>query len=73
MPPGKRAAWWIDHVIKYGGSHLHSEATNLLLYQFLLVYVLFGLFVIVLLVILICCMCFKAVRYATHKSKQKTD
>ena len=73
MSPGKRAAWWIDHVIKYGGSHLHSEAMNLPLYQFLLVDVFCGLFVIVLLFILICFMCFKTLRYAIHRSKQKTD
>ena len=73
MPPGKRAAWWIDHVIKYGGDHLHSEAIHLPLYQFLLVDVFLGLCVIVLLFISICVMCFKVLCYAIRCTKQKKD
>ena len=73
MPPGKKAAWWIDHVIKYGGSHLHSEAMYLPLYQFLLVDVFFGFCVIVLLLILICYLFSRAMRYAIRRIKQKTD
>lgn len=73
MSPGKRAAWWIDHVIKYGGTYLHSEAMTLSLYKFLLVDVLLGVCVIVLLLIIICCMGCKAVRYAISRIKQKKD
>ena len=73
MPPGKRAAWWIDHVIKYGGDHLHSEAIHLPLYQFLLVDVFCAIGSIIVLFVFICCMCFKTLRYAKHRMKQKTD
>ena len=73
MSPGKRAAWWIDHVIKYGGSHLHSEAMNLPLYQFLLLDVFFGIFVTALITIAISLMCLKALRYALQREKQKKD
>ena len=73
MSPRKRAAWWIDHVIKYGGDHLHSEAIHMPLYQFLLLDVLFGFFIAVLSVLFAFIMCFKILRYATCGSKQKED
>ena len=73
MSPRKRAAWWIDHVIKYGGDHLHSEAIHMPLYQFLLLDVLFGLLIAILLVLCTFYMCFKILRFATRRSKQKED
>ena len=72
MTPGKRAAWWIDHVNKYGGSHLHSEARNMPLYQFLLLDVLICIFFAFLLFILAGFMCFKTVYLALYR-KQKED
>ena len=42
MTPAQRAAWWIDHVIKYGASHLHPPIATLPLYQVLLVDVVAG-------------------------------
>ena len=73
MPPGKRAAWWIDHVIKYGGDHLHSEAIHLPLYQFLLFDVFCGIGSAIVLFVVICCMCFKILRNVIRRSKQKAD
>ena len=73
MSPGKRAAWWIDHVIKYGGDHLHSEAIHLPLYQFLLFDVFLGLCVMVLFFLFICFICFRILRYVFYCNKQKTD
>ena len=73
MPPGKRTAWWIDHVIKYGGDHLHSEAIHLPLYQFLLLDVFLGLSAILLLFISICVMCFNVLCYVKRRTKQKKD
>ena len=72
MTPRKRAAWWIDHVIKYGGSHLHSEARNMPLYQFLLLDVLIYIFFAFLLFISAGFMCFKTVYLALYR-KQKKD
>ena len=72
MTPGKRAAWWIDHVIKYGGSQLHSEARNLPLYQFLLHDVLICIFFAFLLFISTGFMCLKIV-YLALNGKQKKD
>ena len=71
MPPGKRAAWWIDHVIKYGGDHLHSEAIRIPLYQFLLFDVFLGLCVVAVMIIFILLMCFKIVQYIFRGTKQK--
>ena len=73
MSPGKRAAWWIDHVIKYGGDHLHSETIHLPVYQFLLIDVFLGVCIVVLLFLFICFMCFKILRCVIHCNKQKKD
>ena len=73
MPPGKRAVWWIDHVIKYGGDHLHSEAIHLPLYQFLLVDVFCGIGSVIVLFVVVCCTCFKTLRYAINRKKQKKE
>ena len=73
MPPRKRAAWWIDHVIKYGGSHLHSEAIHLPLYQFMLLDVLLGLCGFILFVLSVCFVCFRTLHYVICSRKQKTD
>ena len=73
MSPSKRAAWWIDHVIKYGGDHLHSEATHMPLYQFLLIDVFLGICVLLLLVLFVCFMCLTALRNIIHCRKQKRD
>ena len=52
MTPSQRAAWWIDHVIKYGGNHLHPAVTDLPYYQFLMLDVLAGfMFVFVLVLV----------------------
>ena len=40
LTSSQRAAWWIDHVIKYGGSHLRPAVADLPYYQFLLLDVL---------------------------------
>ncbi|KAH9514640.1 hypothetical protein Btru_023164 [Bulinus truncatus] len=56
--PNKQAAYWFDHVMKYGGDYLRSFGQQMPLYQFLLMDVLalfvavIGLFLLTLLVIL---------------------
>ena len=54
LTPAKRAAWWIDHVIKYGGGHLRSAVVDLPSYQFLMIDVVAGLLVLFLLASLTC-------------------
>ena len=34
--PKKRAAFWVDHVIKYGNSHLRSHGLDLPWYQYVM-------------------------------------
>ena len=43
--PAQRAAWWIEHVIKYGGKHLRPPVASLPYYQFLLLDVIVGILV----------------------------
>ncbi|XP_070532750.1 UDP-glucuronosyltransferase 2A2-like [Ptychodera flava] len=70
MSPGESVVFWIEHVIKYGGSHLRAEAFNLNFIQYSLLDVLGFLFLcLVVVVILIgktlslaCTLCNKRVR-----------
>ena len=48
----QKAAHWIEHVLKYGGSHLRSKSLDLPFYQFLMLDVL-GVLAILLLAILL--------------------
>ena len=43
LTPAQRAAWWIDHVIKYGGKYLQPPVARLPFYQFLLLDVIVGI------------------------------
>lgn len=60
MHPKDKAASWISHVIKYGGSHLHSHALELPWYQYLMLDILL---VFVLAVTVTLCVLMKCVRY----------
>lgn len=42
----EKAAWWIEHVAKFGGDHLRSAGNDLALYQYLMIDVLVFLFVV---------------------------
>jgi glucuronosyltransferase len=46
----EKAAYWIEHVIKHGGNHLRTAATDMPLYQFLM----FDIIVAGLIVITVC-------------------
>jgi len=35
--PRQRAAWWIDHVMQHGGSHVHSYALDMAWYEYLMI------------------------------------
>jgi len=38
--PRQRAAWWIDHVMQHGGSHMHSYALDMAWYEYLMLDIL---------------------------------
>ena len=69
MNPRQRAAYWLEHIAKYGSDHLHSYALEMLLYQFLMLDILLFLFFYVVMalvlsiyfVLRVCvAMCFKS-------------
>ena len=74
LTPSQRAAWWIDHVIKYGGNHLHPAVADLPYYQFLMLDVLAGYILVCVLVLVafylvyrgIRCRCFRNVKHKTE-------
>ena len=69
--PAQRAAWWIDHVIKYGGKHLRPPVAKLPYYQFLLLDVIVGMLLLFAILCLTCyslCTCvFRMFRKIKHK------
>ena len=74
MPPAKRAAWWIDHVIRYGGQHLHPTVVDLPYYQFLLLDLIAGLICIFVLVGLVCCALYMYIRRCVYgRVKRKLE
>jgi len=34
--PRQRAAWWVDHVMRHGGRHMHSYALDMAWYEYLM-------------------------------------
>ncbi|XP_059155310.1 UDP-glucuronosyltransferase 1A8-like [Physella acuta] len=74
--PSKEAAYWIDHVMKYGGDYMRSSGQEMPLYQFLLLdviafiaAVLSGVVVIFVLIVRFCC----RLLYKHGKYKPKTE
>ena len=53
--PGERAAYWIEHVTKYGCAHLRSAGHDLALYQYYMLDVLLA--VVVIIVTSVACFC----------------
>ena len=53
----ERIAFWIEHVIKFGGDHLRTSGYELNLAQFLMLDVLTVMFMIVLMVVVVCSYC----------------
>ena len=38
--PVKRTSYWVDHVLRFGGDHLHSYALDMPLYEYLMLDIL---------------------------------
>ncbi len=54
LSPQERAAWWVNHVIKHGGSNLRSHALDMPWYQYIMLDIflfVFGTFILALLII----------------------
>lgn len=76
--PHKMAAFWIDHVMEYGGTYMRSAGQNMPLYQFLALDVLAVVFLVtfVNIFVLYCiCRCLwrKCCRKQTGSKKDKKD
>jgi len=75
----KKAAHWIEHVIRYGSAHLRNPAMNLPLYRFIMLDVLSILFVVTFVVIAIISVCAVAITRAVwrqlryHPSQKQTQ
>ena len=74
--PRQRAAWWIDHVIQHGGSHVHSYALDMPWYQYLMLDLLVVCLVIPLILMTssvtacICCCVHRRRATTTHHKQQ---
>ncbi|XP_059155351.1 UDP-glucuronosyltransferase 1-2-like [Physella acuta] len=73
--PSKEAAYWIDHVMKYGGDYMRSSGQEMPLYQFLILDVLGCVVVVVIFtctaIIMLARFCYRKVLKQKHY-KQKT-
>jgi len=74
--PSQRAAWWVDHVLQHGGSHLHSYALDMAWYEYLMLDML-AVFVLIPLVLMtsavtacVCC-CVQRRRTVTATTRLK--
>jgi len=63
----KKAAHWIEHVIKYGSAHMRSPAMNLPLYRFIMLDVLAIFFVMIFVVTAITCVSTLAITRAVRR------
>ncbi|PVD38268.1 hypothetical protein C0Q70_00879 [Pomacea canaliculata] len=72
--PVEKAAFWLDHVMKYGGDHLRSSGQELPFYQFACLDV-YGFFLVCVLLTLLTAVCsfYVVCRYIYMKSKRKKD
>ena len=54
MTPQERALYWVEHVLKFGGKHLHSYALDMPWYQYLMLDIAAFVLGVVLIFILAC-------------------
>ena len=72
--PVERAAFWLDHVMKYGGAHMRSAGQDIHLYQFLGVDIFLCYFAVVFIVFSLVVSCiYKILKFAFCRRKQKTE
>ncbi|CAL1532927.1 unnamed protein product [Lymnaea stagnalis] len=68
--PMKEAAYWLDHVMKYGGEYMRSSGQEMPLYQFLLIDVMAFLFGVLLGVIIFMCLVIRFLCTCLSRSKK---
>ena len=72
--PMERAAFWLDHVMKYGGAHMRSAGQDMPFYQYLGVDIFLFYFALLLTVFSLSVACiYKSVKFAFCRRKHKTD
>ena len=63
MTPRERAVYWIEHVMKYGGDHLHSYALDMPWYQ----YIMLDIFLFIMTLAILCVLMVAFVCNYIHK------
>ncbi|XP_070199115.1 UDP-glucuronosyltransferase 2B11-like [Littorina saxatilis] len=74
--PKDRAAFWLDHVMKYGGSHMRSAGQDMPYYQFIgldVFALLLSVVVVFLVVIAVCMFCICRCLCRRYTRKQKAE
>ena len=65
MSPSQRAAYWVDHVLRFGGDHLHTSALDMPWYQYLMLDI--ALFLMISSIIA-CCVLYKVGRIMYNRT-----
>ncbi|KAH9514632.1 hypothetical protein Btru_023141 [Bulinus truncatus] len=72
--PSKEAAYWFDHVMKYGGGYMRSSGQEMPLYQFLLLdvvaFLLFISFIVLLTLYFTVKFCLRRISVMTERKKK---
>ncbi|XP_069118970.1 UDP-glucuronosyltransferase 1A9-like [Argopecten irradians] len=69
--PLQRASYWIDHVMRYGDTYIHSYCTDIPWYQYYLLDVFMGLTTLIFVIIYLLVQIFKCWQYVCSKSIDK--
>ncbi|XP_076444012.1 UDP-glucuronosyltransferase 1A7-like [Babylonia areolata] len=73
--PKETAAFWLDHVMKYGGAHMRSAAQDMPYYQFIgldILLIMMGTVFVVISVFFVCCY-FSVKWLCLRKQKRKVE
>lgn len=73
--PRERAVWWVEHVLRHGGQHLHSIAHDLPWYEYLMLDILLVLVilpVICITCVISCCLAWVLLRQRKTEEKLKS-
>ncbi|XP_076442614.1 UDP-glucuronosyltransferase 2B9-like [Babylonia areolata] len=71
--PMETAAYWLDHVMEYGGDYMRSAGQQMPLYQYVLLDVFFFILAVLALVVGFVCVFCKIICMYLRKKKMKTE
>ncbi len=71
MSPSERAVYWIGHILKYGGDHLHSYALDMPWYQYVMLDIFLFLASIGIGLLFVICFFIKHIKQAISSSPTK--